>query len=44
MVEDVLELKQTCVREVMTPLVDVVAIEGTSSFEELRQLWVQERA
>lgn len=41
MVEDVLELKTTELRWVMTPLVDVVAIEATASLEELRRLWIE---
>jgi len=39
MIEDVLELRQTDVREVMTPLVDVVAIEDTATLEKLREMW-----
>jgi CBS domain containing-hemolysin-like protein len=41
MVEDVLELKSTELRWVMTPLVDVVAIEANASLEELRKMWVE---
>ncbi|EFH68123.1 hypothetical protein ARALYDRAFT_474663 [Arabidopsis lyrata subsp. lyrata] len=35
MIENVLEIKDTHVREVMTPLVDVVAIDGSGSLETI---------
>ncbi|GJP66735.1 hypothetical protein CLOP_g23644, partial [Closterium sp. NIES-67] len=41
MIENVLEIKDTYVREVMTPLVDVVAVDSTASLMELRALWVR---
>ncbi|ESW14381.1 hypothetical protein PHAVU_008G276000 [Phaseolus vulgaris] len=40
MIENVLEIKDTHVREVMTPLVDVVAIDGSSSLVDFHHLWV----
>jgi CBS domain containing-hemolysin-like protein len=36
-----LEIKDTYVREVMTPLVDVVAIDATATLMEFRNLWVK---
>ncbi|CAI5495871.1 unnamed protein product, partial [Closterium sp. Naga37s-1] len=41
MIENVLEIKDTYVREVMTPLVDVVAVGSSASLMELRALWVR---
>lgn len=40
MIENVLEIKDTYVREVMTPLVDVVAIDAGASLMDFRNLWV----
>ncbi|XVF70820.1 hypothetical protein PTKIN_Ptkin11bG0192500 [Pterospermum kingtungense] len=40
MIENVLEIKDTHVREVMTPLVDVVAIDGSSTLVEFHNLWL----
>lgn len=40
MIENVLEIKDTHVREVMTPLVDVVAIDAGSSLIDFHNLWV----
>ncbi|RYR00638.1 hypothetical protein Ahy_B07g088762 [Arachis hypogaea] len=40
MIENVLEIKDTHVREVMTPLVDVVAIDGSLSLVDFHHLWV----
>ncbi|CAN6479052.1 unnamed protein product [Victoria cruziana] len=40
MIENVLEIKDTHVREVMTPLVDVVAIDASATLIEFRNLWV----
>lgn len=39
MIENVLEIKDTHVREVMTPLVDVVAIDGTATLVDFQKLW-----
>lgn len=39
MIENVLEIKGTHVREVMTPLVDVVAIDGSATLVEFQNLW-----
>jgi CBS domain containing-hemolysin-like protein len=39
MIENVLEIKDTRVREVMTPLVDVVAIDATATLIDFRNLW-----
>jgi CBS domain containing-hemolysin-like protein len=41
MIENVLEIKDTYVREVMTPLVDVVAIDSAVPLMEFRNLWVK---
>ncbi|CAM6099175.1 unnamed protein product [Calypogeia fissa] len=41
MIENVLEIKDTFVREVMTPLVDVVAIDAESTLMEFRDNWVK---
>lgn len=43
MIEDVLELKDTRVREVMTPLVDVVAIDNNATLDQLRETWVEHK-
>ncbi|ESQ29869.1 hypothetical protein EUTSA_v10011303mg [Eutrema salsugineum] len=40
MIENVLEIKDTHVREVMTPLVDVVAIDGRGSLVDFHNFWV----
>ncbi|XP_006306885.2 DUF21 domain-containing protein At1g55930, chloroplastic [Capsella rubella] len=40
MIENVLEIKDTHVREVMTPLVDVVAIDGSGSLVDFHDFWV----
>ncbi|KAE9614745.1 hypothetical protein Lal_00036109 [Lupinus albus] len=40
MIENVLEIKDTHVREVMTPLVDVVAIDVSLSLLDFHDLWV----
>ncbi|OWM81351.1 hypothetical protein CDL15_Pgr007389 [Punica granatum] len=40
MIENVLEIKDTYVREVMTPLVDVVAIDASSTLIDFHNLWV----
>ncbi|KAF9590400.1 hypothetical protein IFM89_034193 [Coptis chinensis] len=40
MIENVLEIKDTHVREVMTPLVDVVAIDASATFIDFHNLWV----
>ncbi|KAK1269896.1 DUF21 domain-containing protein [Acorus gramineus] len=40
MIENVLEIKDTHVREVMTPLVDVVAIDAGASLLDFQNLWV----
>lgn len=40
MIENVLEIKDTHVREVMTPLVDVVAIDASSSLVDFHSMWV----
>ncbi|KAI5674717.1 hypothetical protein M9H77_15081 [Catharanthus roseus] len=40
MIENVLEIKDTHVREVMTPLVDVVAIDASSTLIDFHNLWV----
>ncbi|MBA0606739.1 hypothetical protein Godav_019159, partial [Gossypium davidsonii] len=40
MIENVLEIKDTHVREVMTPLVDVVAIDASSTLVEFHNLWL----
>nr|XP_009402838.1 PREDICTED: DUF21 domain-containing protein At1g55930, chloroplastic-like isoform X1 [Musa acuminata subsp. malaccensis] len=39
MIENVLEIKDTHVREVMTPLVDVVAIDGSATLIDFQKLW-----
>ncbi|CAL9117342.1 unnamed protein product [Musa textilis] len=39
MIENVLEIKDTHVREVMTPLVDVVAIDGSATLIDFQNLW-----
>ncbi|KAL5803966.1 hypothetical protein ACOSQ3_030766 [Xanthoceras sorbifolium] len=40
MIENVLEIKDTHVREVMTPLVDVVAIDFSATLVDFHNLWV----
>ncbi|XXG48764.1 hypothetical protein AAC387_Pa02g3123 [Persea americana] len=40
MIENVLEIKDTHVREVMTPLVDVVAIDASATLNDFQKLWV----
>ncbi|KAM7495629.1 hypothetical protein LguiB_030238 [Lonicera macranthoides] len=40
MIENVLEIKDTYVREVMTPLVDVVAIDASATLIDFHNLWV----
>ncbi|KAI4366189.1 hypothetical protein MLD38_022099 [Melastoma candidum] len=40
MIENVLEIKDTYVREVMTPLVDVVAIDAGATLIDFHSLWV----
>ncbi|KAF8410840.1 hypothetical protein HHK36_003377 [Tetracentron sinense] len=40
MIENVLEIKDTHVREVMTPLVDVVAIDDSATLIDFHNLWV----
>ncbi|KAG2682542.1 hypothetical protein I3843_11G195800 [Carya illinoinensis] len=40
MIENVLEIKDTHVREVMTPLVDVVAIDDNATLLDFNNLWV----
>ncbi|PON43276.1 Gliding motility-associated protein GldE [Parasponia andersonii] len=40
MIENVLEIKDTHVREVMTPLVDVVAIDGSATLVDFHNLWL----
>ncbi|KAK8589514.1 hypothetical protein V6N12_023908 [Hibiscus sabdariffa] len=40
MIENVLEIKDTHVREVMRPLVDVVAIDASSTLVEFHNLWL----
>ncbi|KAJ9153888.1 hypothetical protein P3X46_027276 [Hevea brasiliensis] len=40
MIENVLGIKDTHVREVMTPLVDVVAIDASATLVDFHELWV----
>lgn len=40
MIENVLEIKDTYVREVMTPLVDVVASDSSATLVDFHALWV----
>lgn len=40
MIENVLEIKDTHVREVMTPLVDVVAIDASATLVDFHSFWV----
>ncbi|CAI9088258.1 OLC1v1022539C1 [Oldenlandia corymbosa var. corymbosa] len=40
MIENVLEIKDTDVEEVMTPLVNVVAIDASSTLIDFHELWV----
>ncbi|KAJ4977090.1 hypothetical protein NE237_002196 [Protea cynaroides] len=43
MIENVLEIKDTLVREVMTPLVDVVAIDASATLIDFHNLWVTDQ-
>ncbi|KAH1039755.1 hypothetical protein J1N35_041498 [Gossypium stocksii] len=40
MIKNVLEIKDTHVREVMTPLIDVVAIDASSNLVKFHNLWL----
>ncbi|XP_074285103.1 DUF21 domain-containing protein At1g55930, chloroplastic-like isoform X1 [Silene latifolia] len=40
MIENVLEIKDTFVREVMTPLVDIIAIDADATLMDFHELWV----
>ncbi|KAI3786398.1 hypothetical protein L1987_40043 [Smallanthus sonchifolius] len=40
MIENVLEIKDTHVKEVMTPLVDVVAVDSSATLVDFHHLWV----
>ncbi|KAL6999152.1 DUF21 domain-containing protein, chloroplastic [Sarracenia purpurea var. burkii] len=40
MIENVLEIKDTHVREVMTPLVDVVAMDASATLVDFHNMWV----
>ncbi|PWA62092.1 FAD-binding, type 2, Gliding motility-associated protein GldE [Artemisia annua] len=40
MIENVLEIKDTHVKEVMTPLVDVVAVDSSATILDFHHLWV----
>ncbi|XP_022936626.1 putative DUF21 domain-containing protein At3g13070, chloroplastic isoform X1 [Cucurbita moschata] len=40
MIENVLEIKDTHVREVMTPLIDVVAIDGRATLVDFHNFWL----
>ncbi|CAN8259537.1 unnamed protein product [Cochlearia groenlandica] len=40
MIENVLEIKDTHVREVMTPLIDVVAIDASGTLVDFHSMWV----
>ncbi|KMZ73170.1 hypothetical protein ZOSMA_151G00010 [Zostera marina] len=40
MIENVLEIKDTHVREVMTPLIDVVAIDASAKLIDFQKQWV----
>jgi CBS domain containing-hemolysin-like protein len=40
MISSVLELEDTAVHEIMTPLVDVIALEESCTAAEVRELWV----
>ncbi|GLT59288.1 hypothetical protein SLA2020_321170 [Shorea laevis] len=40
MIETVLEIKDSHVREVMTPLVDVVAIDASATLVDFHHLWI----
>lgn len=40
MIENVLEIKDTHVKEVMTPLVDVVAVDSSATLIDFHHLWV----
>lgn len=39
MIENVLEIKDTHVKEVMTPLIDVVAIDASAKLVDFKNLW-----
>ncbi|XP_042415487.1 putative DUF21 domain-containing protein At3g13070, chloroplastic [Zingiber officinale] len=39
MIENVLEIKDTHVKEVMTPLVDVIAIDASAKLADFKNLW-----
>eukprot|EP00249_Psilotum_nudum_P021005 c27930_g1_i1 orf=308-2929(+) len=41
MIENVLEIKDTYVQDVMTPLVDVVAIDASATLIVFRNLWIK---
>eukprot|EP00899_Mesostigma_viride_P013228 jgi/Mesvir1/21906/Mv01969-RA.1 len=41
MIEAVLDLEEMAVKEIMTPLVDMVAVDGNATLNDLRQLWIQ---
>lgn len=43
MIENVLEIKDTYVSEVMTPLVNMVAIDAAAPLSEFRTLWQRHR-
>ncbi|KAK9663947.1 hypothetical protein RND81_14G008600 [Saponaria officinalis] len=43
MIENVLEIKDTHVKEVMTPLVDVMAIDAHATLMDFHKLWVLEQ-
>ncbi|KAH9606633.1 hypothetical protein KSS87_013069 [Heliosperma pusillum] len=40
MIENVLEIKDTFVKEVMTPLVDIIAIDAHATLMDFHELWV----
>lgn len=40
MIENVLEIKDTHVREVMTPLIDVLAIDAGATLLDFHKFWV----
>ncbi|GKV38471.1 hypothetical protein SLEP1_g46383 [Rubroshorea leprosula] len=44
MIENVLEIKDTHVREVETPLVDMVAIDASATLVDFQHLWVTHKA
>jgi CBS domain containing-hemolysin-like protein len=43
MILNVLQIKDTYVREVMTPLVDVVAIDASAILTDFHTLWVTQQ-